>query len=337
MRVLTKMLLSACTLCALGPGAARAQSNPSSQNPPPLSPPSRIPPPPIPTDSPGSPTDRKLPDPSTPGAPTTPTPPDNPAPTDAPNRTPTDAPSPTPTDAPSPMPTDTPTTPTTPDTSAVPTPPATPTATVMPDQPIDSGSETDIYSYSWYAPELSTGIGVSAILGGGVTGFTDKTMRSTTANAGGLWDLRVTLGSHLPLALDISYLGSATNINGLPTGNKGTLIGTTVEGALRYNVLPHYAFTPYVFGGVGWQRYDVTQTTVSLTDSGMNDHDNLLEFPMGAGLAYRTGGFVVDVRGTFRAAMDQNLVLTTPTLTPTSSDFAAMHTWEASAALGYEF
>jgi hypothetical protein len=294
-----------------------------------------VPPPPIPTDNPGSPTDRKLPDPSTPGAPTTPTP-DKPMPTDTPNTPPIDAPNPTPTDTPaSPIAPTIPPAPT--DPNAVPTPPATPTAMVTPDEPIDRGSETDIYSYSWYAPELSTGIGVSAILGGGVTGFTDKTMRATTSDVGGLWDLRVTLGSHLPVALDVSYLGTATNINGLPTGNKGTLIGTTAEAALRYNILPHYAFTPYVFGGVGWQRYDVTQTTVSLSDSGMNDHDNLLEFPLGGGLAYRMNGFVVDLRGTFRATTDQNLVLKNPTLSPTSSDFAAMHTWEASAALGYEF
>ena len=58
---------------------------------------------------------------------------------------------------------------------------------------------------------------------------------------------------------------------------------------------------------------------------------------MGAGLSFRTGGFVADVRGTFRAAADQNLILKTPALSPTSSDFAPMHTWDASAALGYEF
>jgi len=161
-------------------------------------------------------------------------------------------------------------------------------------------------------------------------------MRDTTSSVGGLWDLRVTIGSHIPLALDVSYLGSAMNINGLPSGRNGTLVGTTVEGALRYNVLPHHFLNPYVFAGAGWQRYDVTQTNVTLSDSGMNDKDNLLEFPMGGGLAFRSGGFVGDLRGTFRAATDQNLVLKNPSA-PTSGDFAAMHTWEASAAIGYEF
>jgi len=223
-------------------------------------------------------------------------------------------------------------TPVTPVTSAPPAPPDV----------VDTSSDgTNVYGYAWTDDRLKSGIGISAILGGGVTGFTDKTMRDTTSSVGGLWDLRVTLGSHMPLALDVSYLGSAMNINGLPGGRNGRLIGTTVEGALRYNALPHYAWNPYVFAGAGWQRYDVTQTTVTLSDSGMNDKDNLLEFPLGVGLQYRRSGFVGDLRGTFRATTQPDLVLKPgvfdPTIAPNSSDFAAMHTWEASAAVGYEF
>jgi hypothetical protein len=212
--------------------------------------------------------------------------------------------------------------------------------------PVDVDADIDVdiegpgmYSYAWHDDNLRSGIGVSTILGGGVAGFTDDIMRDTTSEVGGLWNLRVTLGSHIPLGLDLSYLGTATNINGLPGGQSGTLIGTTVEGALRYNMLPHHIVTPYVFAGVGWQRYDVAETNVSLSDSGMNDTDNLLEFPVGGGLSYRMSGFVGELRGTFRAATEQNLVLRTATVpgTPTSDDFAPMHTWEASAAVGYEF
>jgi hypothetical protein len=203
------------------------------------------------------------------------------------------------------------------------------------------GDDYDVrYSYAWSDELMRSRIGVSAIIGGGVVGFTDRTMRDTTSSVGGLWDFRLTLGSHVPLGLELGYTGTATNLKGLPAQN-GTLIGTTAEAALRYNVLPHFVWTPYVFAGVGWQRYDVTSANVTLSDSGMNDHDNLLEFPMGAGLAYRMAGFVLDLRGTFRAATDQNLVLKgsvpTTTIAPTSSDFAPMHTWQASAALGYEF
>jgi hypothetical protein len=193
---------------------------------------------------------------------------------------------------------------------------------------------------TWHEGRLHTGIGVSTILGGGVAGFTDRTMRNTTSDVGGLWGIRMTSGSHIPLGLDLAYVGSATNINGLPNGQNGTLIGTTAEAALRYNVMPHMPFNPYVFAGIGWQRYDVTSANVTLSDSGMNEPDNLLEFPLGVGFSYRSNGFVGDLRGTFRATTDQNLVLRSgvlPPANPTSNDFAPMHTWEASAALGYEF
>jgi hypothetical protein len=315
MRPFTVTLLSTCAVCALaqGPRAALAQPAPST-NQPPLPSPTKPTDPPLPTNTdPTSPMNPQLP--PSPSAPST-------DPTADPTTT-----EPTPTATPLP-PADVPV-----------TPPVTvaPSSTDVTDQGIEGPG---IYSYAWTDDQLQSGIGVSAILGGGVTGFTDKTMRNTTSSLGGLWDLRVTIGSHIPLALDVSYLGTAMNINGLPNGRNGTLVGTTVEGALRYNVLPHYAWNPYIFAGAGWQRYDVTQTNVTLSDSGMNDKDNLLEFPMGAGIAFRRGGFVGDLRGTFRATTDQNLVLKTPgalPLAPTSSDFAAMHTWEASAAVGYEF
>jgi hypothetical protein len=196
---------------------------------------------------------------------------------------------------------------------------------------------TTTHDGTWSDSRMRSRIGITAILGGGVTGFTDKAVRDTTSSIGGLWDLRVTIGSHVPLALEVGYVGSATSIDGLPLGQSATLIGTAVEGALRFNVLPHRRWNPYIFAGVGWQRYDVVETNVMLLTSGMNDKDNLLEFPLGAGVSYRHNGLVADVRGTFRVATDQNLVLTTPALSPTSDDFAPMHTWEASAAIGYEF
>jgi len=323
MRALSKILLSACTVCALGHVHGARAGNPvpgpgQSPAPQPL-PPDQVPPPPVPTDVPGQPPNPNIPGPS------------------APNPTPTGEPAdPTAPAAGVPI---TPVPTATPDTPPVANPPSTPTAVIAPTA--DDDDDYNVYSYAWYEPRLSSGIGVSTILGGGVTGFTDRAMRTTTSDVGGLWDLRVTIGSHLPIALVASYVGTATNINGLPNGNRGTLIGTTAEGAVQFNLLPHLAFTPYIFGGAGWQRYDVTQTHVSLSDSGMNSSDNLLEFPMGGGFAYRSNGFVVDLRGTFRYTTDQNLVLSNPTLfsptVPTSNDFVPMHTWEASAALGYEF
>ncbi|HEX7836531.1 MAG TPA: hypothetical protein VF469_03660 [Kofleriaceae bacterium] len=247
-----------------------------------------------------------------------------------------------PPDETTPPPTTTPPPPTTtqPTTPPPPGPTRQTTTTTTTTSTYGPSSAPDEHSDAWSEPALHSGIGISVLVGGGATGFTEKDMRNITSNVGGLWDVRLTIGSHVPLGLDISYVGSATSINNLPTGDTGTLIGTAVEGALRWNILPHGLWTPYVFGGVGWQRYDVTGlSAVSRASVGMNKHDNLLEFPMGLGLSYRMNGFLIDVRGVFRYTMDQDLVLKSfPTTLPAShSDFAKMHTWEGSAAIGYEF
>jgi len=192
----------------------------------------------------------------------------------------------------------------------------------------------DIYSYSWHDSQMKSDFGVSTVLGGGVTGFTDQTMRDTTSNVGGLWNLRVAIGSHTPLAFEGGYIGTAANINALVGPQTGTLVGTTVEGAFRYNVLPHYTWNPYAFAGIGWQRYDVTGGAFTTSDTGMSDSDNSLVYPMGVGIAYRhPTGFVADLRGTFRASSNAGLVLKDIS----GNDFAPLHTWEASGALGYEF
>jgi len=197
-----------------------------------------------------------------------------------------------------------------------------------------------MFAFEWHNPKLRSGMGVSTTLGGGVVQFTNSTMRGTTSNLGGLWDLHVTFGSHLPLALDLAYVGSATHIGGLPTGNSATLLGTAAEGTLRWNVLPNLAWTPYVFGGVGYQRYDVTGGDVTFSDSGMNSSDNLLSVPAGLGFVWRgNNGLVADVHGTYRFTWFQDLVLRNgaPINGNTSSDFVSLNNWQASAAIGYEF
>jgi hypothetical protein len=188
---------------------------------------------------------------------------------------------------------------------------------------------------------LQSGFGISAVLGGGLMGFTDQTMRNRTSSVGGMWNLRVTIGSHAPLALELGYVGSAIGLNGLPHADDGTLIGTDFEGDLRFNILPHNDWNPFIFAGMGWERFDVTGTDVTLAVDGINDHDDLMVFPMGAGVNYRKDGFVAELRGTFRAAAFPDLVLKSPWNSSGDHDdndhFAPMHTWEASASIGYEY
>ncbi len=183
--------------------------------------------------------------------------------------------------------------------------------------------------------KLKTEYGVSATAGGGVGGFIDKTMRSAiTSNAVGAWDLKLTFGSHSALAFDVAYTGSTGDIKSLVGAQSARLIGTAVEAAARVNILPHYAWNPYVFAGAGWQRYDITGANFQLSDSGMNPSDNSVVFPMGLGFQYRDkSGVIIDAHGTFRANTDYGLVLKESS----STQYAPMHTWQASAAVGYEF
>jgi len=190
------------------------------------------------------------------------------------------------------------------------------------------------FGYSWSEPRLRTGIGVSADIGGGVAGFTDQQLRNQlTTQVSGLWDARVAIGTHIPLGLELGYVGTAQNLNSLRGTPEGTLVGSVAEATLRYNVLPHFAWNPYVFAGVGYQRFDVQNMTFATADAGVKSNENLIEYPMGTGISYRTlSGFLVDLRGTFRAEASSTLVRDL-----TGGTYASAHWWEASGSLGYEF
>jgi len=191
------------------------------------------------------------------------------------------------------------------------------------------------YGYGWYEPRLATGIGVGINIGGGVAGYTDQSLRNALSNnISGLWDARVSIGTHIPLGLELGYVGTAQDLNSLRGMSNGTLVGSVGEATLRWNILPHMAFDPYLFAGVGYQRYDVTSMRFTTADTGVKQSENLIEYPMGLGMAFRTlSGFLVDVRGTFRAEPDSTLVRDVTG----NNAFASAHWWEASASLGYEF
>lgn len=203
----------------------------------------------------------------------------------------------------------------------------------------DNGNPSD--DYAWNDDHLASGIGVAVTLGGGISGFTDRTLRDTTSPVGGLWQLRAAFGTHVPIAVEVGYLGTATRIQSLFGVADAMMIGTTLEGDLRLNLLPHYVIDPYAFVGIGWQRYDIDENSFSLSDTGIGTHDNLVEVPVGGGLSYRFAGLVADVRGTFRATQGANLVLEEPVvqsqLAAGTTRYAPMHSWEASLAIGYEF
>ena len=189
------------------------------------------------------------------------------------------------------------------------------------------------YSYAWRDDRMLSRIGIGFTAGAGATGFSAAPMRDLVSESvGGLWSVRASIGTHIPLGGELTYVGSAAKLRNFSDAYSGMLIGTAVEAVARYTILPLADGTPYAFAGVGWQHFRVRDSQPALSDTGMRLADNLAEFPMGLGAQYRDrSGWIGDVRATFRAAMDSGLV------TQADGSHARLHSWEASAAFGYEF
>lgn len=179
---------------------------------------------------------------------------------------------------------------------------------------------------------LWSGIAVSA--GGGVSGFTGESARNA-AQDGGNWDVRATVGTHSPIAAEVSYLGSAQAIDALGLDDSAVLLGNGVQANLRVNLTTKGAFQPFLFGGAAWRHYSLENVDTNTSD--VSSSDNVLEIPVGAGVAYRYRGFILDARGEFRPSVGDDLL---PSLVqePLSNDNEAeLHRWGVNANVGYEF
>lgn len=213
------------------------------------------------------------------------------------------------------------------------TPAPTTTTTTIQTQPADTYNTTivttdaDVDDY-----ETRYGIGISA--GAGAGGFTNDQLRGTS-DVGADYGVRLTIGTRSPLALEASYIGSAQRITALGLDDNAYLVGNGVQGALRINTTIGMPVQPFLFAGFAWRRYDLANTATNLSD--VDDVDNVVEVPLGVGMAGLFSGFMLDVRGEFRPAFEEDLV---PEITESNLDAATsapMHRWGVTANLGYEF
>jgi hypothetical protein len=171
-------------------------------------------------------------------------------------------------------------------------------------------------------------LGIGLVVGGGVDGFTSSGLRNTT-NDGGSWDVRAIVGTRSPLALEAAYIGSAQAVNALGLDSNAVLVGNGAQGDVRLNVGGNIPVQPFVFGGVAWRRYEITNTKTNTSD--LVNNDDVLELPAGIGLAIKRYGFMAEARGEVRAAIGENLVPNN------SGGNEAMHRWGVNASIGYEF
>ena len=107
------------------------------------------------------------------------------------------------------------------------------------------------------------------------------------------------------------------------------LVGNGVEGTLRIN-LTRSRVQPYLFGGVGWTHYQLSNTATNT--SNILGGDDIGTVPMGAGITARFGhGFIVDGRATYRATFDDQL------MQGQAVSNTSMQTWNATGRVGFEF
>ena len=166
-------------------------------------------------------------------------------------------------------------------------------------------------------------------MGAGAIGFIDQGARNVSGT-GTSWDARLMFGSRLPLAVETAYVGSAQNIEALGLSSNAFLVGNGIEGTLRVNLI-RARIQPYLFAGAGWTHYQVTNSATNT--SSVHGNDDVGMVPMGGGLTARiVGKLIIDVRGTYRATFNDDLLRTAVT---TGSN--SMQSWNVGGRVGFEF
>jgi hypothetical protein len=213
-----------------------------------------------------------------------------------------------------------------------PTPaPPPPPPTAIEEPPAATGAAAGISGGPAPAEHPYSGIGMGLSVGGGVIGFTDSQTRSSV-NDGGSWEARLTIGTRLPVGLDLAYVGSAQGLTVSGLSTDAYMLGNGAEADLRIQ-WPTGMFRPYAFGGIGWTHYTVQRSSVLGT--GVLGSDDVGTVPFGAGLAIgKVNGLLFDIRGTGRAAFDDDLL---EGLYSGSSQNARLHSWSVTARLGAEW
>ena len=200
----------------------------------------------------------------------------------------------------------------------------------LPPEPVATDSKND---------HLATPFGMAIAVGGGVVGFFDSDTRGFT-DTGGTWEARLTMGTRTPLAVEAAYVGSAQNVDALGLDSSAILLGSSFEADARLNFTTS-AVQPYLFGGIGYTRYDVTNSDINT--SSINDKEEMGHIPVGAGLGWQYGGLLLDLRGTLRAAFDDGLhttgedhdeVLPDDEETPQRAE---LDNWNVTGRVGFEF
>jgi opacity protein-like surface antigen len=168
-------------------------------------------------------------------------------------------------------------------------------------------------------------------VGGGISGFTENTLRDTT-DAGGSWTARIGMNLTPIVAFEASYIGSVQTIDTLGIDANTLLVGNGAELALRLDGPVGANITPFLFGGAGWRHYSLSNTDTNT--SAVEDSDSVYEFPLGVGLSTPiASNILLDVRGELRYVTGSDMVPNfDDDASPTTS--AEMHRWGINLTVG---
>ncbi len=170
--------------------------------------------------------------------------------------------------------------------------------------------------------------GLSAMFGGGLVGFADQDTRDF-ASTGGSWEARFAFGTKSWLAVEAAYVGSLQGLDALGLDSNARLLGNGGEADVRINLLQGLAWQPYALVGAGWTHYSVTNSNANTSD--VAESDNVLTMPIGAGIGYRYRNVLFDLRGTYRATTQAELI------DMHGTGEANLDTWSATLKAGFEF
>lgn len=177
---------------------------------------------------------------------------------------------------------------------------------------------------------LSTPWGMAAFVGGGVGGFVGIDMRHI-AETGGLWEVRLQLGTRTRLGVEAAYFGGLQPVsNRLGIDKRALFLTTGAEATVRGN-LPLGAFTSYAVVGAGWARFDLA--TYWKNTSSVEDNDWVLVFPVGVGVAYRRDRLIADVRAAYRLTFAEDMV----PASGSNTEHRDMDSWTVTLHGGFEF
>ncbi len=176
-------------------------------------------------------------------------------------------------------------------------------------------------------------LGAGVLVGGGFEDFTSNGMQGIT-EYGGSWNARLILGARQFIGFEGAYVGSARSINTLGVDNDAVLVSNGAEGALRLNIPVQFdagrsLISPFGFVGLGWQRYDVTNSAVSATSS-IAGRDDVMTVPFGGGLALAYSAFMADARFTYRQTYYNDMLRSTLA-------GGNLNTWGVSGNVGFIF